>query len=146
LDTGLRVVGLLFVHLSLLHALLKLLLRLFVLFFGLLHGLLHLLQGQLFLLLSLIAVVIGCEASPAGNVRRRLGELQATGPLAGAISKWPCPSSELLPTPAASPSTAGPPRWVNADPSTRAPAAQEKKSSTPKTQQNNQASSSASTP
>src|ERR1700739_450088 len=46
----LGVVGLLFVHLSLLHALLELLL-------GLPHGLLHLLQSQLFLLLSLIAVV-----------------------------------------------------------------------------------------
>jgi hypothetical protein len=66
---GLGVVGSLFVHLSLLHAVLKLLL-------GLPHGLLHLLRGQLFLLLSLIAVVIGGEASPAGNVRRRLVELQ----------------------------------------------------------------------
>jgi hypothetical protein len=46
LDTGLRVVRLLFVHLSLQHALFELLLGLFVLLFGLLH----LLQGQLFLL------------------------------------------------------------------------------------------------
>jgi len=61
LDTGLRVVGLLFVHLSLLHALFKLLLGLFVLLFGLLHRLLHLLQGQLFLLLSLIVGVISGE-------------------------------------------------------------------------------------
>ena len=83
LDTGLRVVRLLFVHLSLLHALFELLLSLFVLLFGLLFGLLHLLQRQLFLLLSLIAVIIGGEASPAGNVRRRLGELQANRTASG---------------------------------------------------------------
>ena len=61
LDTGLRVVGLLFVHLGLLHALFELLLGLFVLLFSLLHRLLHLLQGQLFLLLRLIVGVIGGE-------------------------------------------------------------------------------------
>jgi hypothetical protein len=76
-DAGLRVVGLLLVHLSLLHALFKLLLGLFVLFFGLLLGLLHLLQRQLFLLLSLFVVVIGGEATTADKVRWRLGILRA---------------------------------------------------------------------
>jgi len=62
-DAGLRVVGLLLVHLSLLHALFELLLGRFVLFFGLLHGLLHLLHRLLFLLLSLVVAVIGGEAA-----------------------------------------------------------------------------------
>lgn len=81
---GLRVVGLLLVHLCLLHALFKLLLGLFVLFFGLLFGLLHLLQGQLFLLLSLVVAVIGGQAASAGKGRWRLGNCRPTEPLAGA--------------------------------------------------------------
>jgi hypothetical protein len=74
-DTGLRVVGLLLVHLSLLHAFFKLLLGLFVLFF------VHLLEGLLFLLLgllqSLVAIVIGGKAAPAAQAWWHLRELQA---------------------------------------------------------------------
>ena len=73
----------LLVHLSLLHALFELLLGLFVLFLGLLFGLLHILQRELFLLLGLllglVVVVIGCQASPAAQVRRGLRQLRTEG-------------------------------------------------------------------